>query len=166
MISLTIKSTKQFMSHLLVKDTFDEFPLSEAEIKTANSFSIDGRINRDFYTKEELENENIPDYSLWSSLKPVCFNLIKGNKVPSFMKIIFMIPDYTCEALFNECSPPFLLENINALYFNIKYSNGTINIITGTNINVFTMDKTLEHALDKYIQNFLLSYGIDFEEIY
>ena len=33
------------MSHLLVKDTFDNFLLSEADIKTSCSHSIDGQIN-------------------------------------------------------------------------------------------------------------------------
>lgn len=35
MISLTIKDTKTFMSHLLIKDTFDNMLLSEAAIVTA-----------------------------------------------------------------------------------------------------------------------------------
>ena len=53
MISLRIKNTKTFMSHLLVKDTFDNFLLSEADIKTSCSHSIDGQINRAFYSDEE-----------------------------------------------------------------------------------------------------------------
>ena len=55
MISLRIKNTKTFMSHLLVKDTFDNFLLSEADIKTSCSHSIDGQINRAFYSDEEWE---------------------------------------------------------------------------------------------------------------
>ena len=43
------------MSHLLVKDTFDNFLLSEADIKTSCSHSIDGQINRAFYSDEEWE---------------------------------------------------------------------------------------------------------------
>ena len=35
MISLRIKDTRKFMSHLLVKDTFDNFLLSEASINTS-----------------------------------------------------------------------------------------------------------------------------------
>jgi len=34
MISLTIKDTKTFMSHLLIKDTFDNMLLSEAAMAT------------------------------------------------------------------------------------------------------------------------------------
>lgn len=163
MISLSIKNTKQFMSHLLVQDTFDNFFLSEVQIKTANSFTIDGRINKSFYTREELENNNIEDFSRWTAIRPVCFNLVKGNKVPAFMKIVFMLPDDKIESLFNESSPSFSIDDINGLYLNIRYSDGRLNVITGISINAFTMDKSLEHALDKFIEAFMINIGIDFE---
>lgn len=53
MISLRIKDTRKFMSHLLVKDTFDNFLLSEASINTSCLHSIEGKINHSFYSDEE-----------------------------------------------------------------------------------------------------------------
>ena len=44
MISLRIKDTRKFMSHLLVKDTFDNFLLSEASINTSCLHSMKGRL--------------------------------------------------------------------------------------------------------------------------
>ena len=42
MIALQITSTKNFMNHLLVADTFDPFLLEEATISTALTVTIDG----------------------------------------------------------------------------------------------------------------------------
>mgnify|MGYP006977389865 CR=1 FL=1 len=50
MISLTIKDTKTFMSHLLIKNTFDNMLLSEAAIVTGNTYNINGSINRSFFS--------------------------------------------------------------------------------------------------------------------
>ena len=80
MISLSIKDTKNFMSQLLVKNTFDTLYISEADIATSVTFSINGLINKDYYTQEEYEQLTHKKYSLWSDIKPVCFNLIKGKK--------------------------------------------------------------------------------------
>ena len=44
MISLTLTNVKSFMSHLLLKETFDNFSFIEGEIITFNTFRIDGNI--------------------------------------------------------------------------------------------------------------------------
>lgn len=54
MLALQITSMKAFMNHLLVADTFENFLLAEATVSTANTYQIDGHINKDFYTQEEL----------------------------------------------------------------------------------------------------------------
>ena len=104
MISLRIKNTKTFMSHLLVKDTFDNFLLSEADIKTSCSHSIDGQINRAFYSDEEWETleGDARRYELWLNQKPFCFSLIKGSKVPSSMKIVMLMSTKDTEALLSQ----------------------------------------------------------------
>lgn len=56
MIAIQITDLKYFMNTLLLKEAFDSFLLEEATIKTAQTYIIDGHINQDFYTKEELEN--------------------------------------------------------------------------------------------------------------
>ena len=50
MIALQITSMKNFMNHLLVADTFDPFLLEEATVSTALTVTIDGHINKDFYS--------------------------------------------------------------------------------------------------------------------
>ena len=65
MISLTLTNVKNFMSHLLLKETFDNFSFIEGEIITFNTFRIDGYIQKDFFDSEE----EIPEYSLWKNLR-------------------------------------------------------------------------------------------------
>ena len=54
MISLILKVTRTFMSNLLIKDTFDRLLLSEAVISTAHTYTINGEINKSFFSEEEL----------------------------------------------------------------------------------------------------------------
>ena len=53
MISLTLTNVKSFMSHLLLKETFDNFSFIEGEIITFNTFRIDGYMQKDFFNSEE-----------------------------------------------------------------------------------------------------------------
>lgn len=71
MISLTLTNVKNFMSHLLLKETFDNFSFIEGEIITFNTFRIDGYIQKDFFDSEK----EIPEYSLWKT----CVNFVFLN---------------------------------------------------------------------------------------
>ena len=57
MIALKITNVKQFMAKLLAGEDFDAFLLEEAVISTYNTFTIDGRQNREFYTAVEWEDK-------------------------------------------------------------------------------------------------------------
>lgn len=167
MISLTLKDTKTFMSHLLIKDTFDTFLLSEATIKTSCSYSIDGQINRAFYSDEEWNNlkEEDKSYTTWNSQKPFCFSLIKGSKVPSAMKIVMLLSKEKTADLLGSIESGLSIDNINGLFINIRYQEGHVSLITGTSINIFSLDKQLDATFDAYIRNFLINAGLDYEEV-
>ena len=164
MISLHIKDTKQFMSHLLIKDTWDKFLLSEATLMMANTFTISGEINRNFFTDEEYEVLYDKTYRQWSQIKPFCYSIIKGSKVPTNMKIIFVLPkDIEAEILANADST-ITADDVERLFINIRYNENGIAIITGTCLRTFTLDKTLEHYFDNYIKTFLNQIELSFEE--
>ena len=55
MIALQIQDIKNFMSKLLLSQTFDHFLLVEGSITTFNTFRIEGRVHKDFFSEEELE---------------------------------------------------------------------------------------------------------------
>ncbi len=165
MISVNIQDTKNFMSHLLAKDTFDRFYLSEAFLATANSYTIDGRINRAFYSPDETEALEGQKYSLWQAIRPTCYSLIRGSRVPSALKFIFVMPDADVARLLESNDLPFSADDIDGLFVNIRYSDGCVNLTTGTSMRLFTLDKSLEHCFDREISSFLTQAGIDFEEI-
>ena len=165
MIAVKINNIKDFMTKLLVKDTFDNLYVSEATISTYNTFQINGLINKNFYTSEEPESNDSAEYSLWKKLRPFCFELIKGSKTPSFLKIIFLLATKDITTLIETNNLGFSLDDINGLVLNIKYAEGVITCITGSSIKLFTMDKSLEHAFDSYAKQFLSQNNIDFEEL-
>lgn len=165
MISLSITDIKTFMSHLLIKDTFDDFLLSEAVISTSNTFTINGQINKSFYTDEELACLDDTTYSDWAKLKPFSFSLIKGSKVPSHLKVVFLLSQKDTLKLISNSSVNFDPADVKGLFLNIKYSDGSLSIVTGTSLGVFTLDKTLEHNFDSYVKSFLSDNSIAFEEL-
>ena len=82
MIALQIKDVKHFMGRLLGTDFLDSFLLEEAVVSTYNTFTIDGRMNRDFFTREEWEEPSVRPYgfSPWERMRPILFELIRGKK--------------------------------------------------------------------------------------
>ena len=58
MVALQIQDIKYFMNKLLLSQTFDNFQLVEGSITTYNTFRIEGRVHKDFFTNEELEEND------------------------------------------------------------------------------------------------------------
>ena len=46
-------------------------------------------------------------------------------------------------------------EEIQGLYLNFHYDGSTLQCITGISMHTFTLDKTLEHEWDEYVQTLL-----------
>ena len=72
MLALKIIDVKDFMNKLLIGEVFDRFFLVEASVTTFNVFTIDGRLQQDFFdtdTADSLKSKSI-DYSLWRDVKP------------------------------------------------------------------------------------------------
>ena len=167
MLAIQIKDVKTFMSILLSGNTFDSFLLEEAQIHTFNTFTIDGHQNRDFYTKEELEDpELFPyEYSEWKNMKTICFQIIKGKKVPTFMKIILhQKPEYVYTIL-EEGGALEFSDTLKALVVTIRFDVNGLLITTGTSFSTFIMDKTPDLLWDNRFRKFLAEQEIEFEEV-
>lgn len=167
MLAIQIKDIKLFMSKLLSADTFDSFLLEEAQIHTFNTFTIDGHQNRDFYTKEELEDREIfpYEYSQWKDLKGICFQLIKGKKVPTFMKITLHKKPEEVHALLEKEDALEYESVLKAFVMTIKYDMNGLLLTTGTSFSTFFMDKTVDKLWDKDFREFLTEQGIAFDEL-
>lgn len=164
MISLQIEELKEFTRQLFIGNTFDRFLLREAQIVTFNSFQIDGRIRPDYYSAEEREEQGIEGFSAWLALRPFCFSLIKGKRLPESFHIVLQLSGKAQEAFLRDRQTGFASSEVNGLYLNIRYEDKSLSCVTGTSVSRFTLDKTLEHEWDGAVKEFLKKKNIPFEE--
>lgn len=158
MIILNLKA-KNCMSHLLLKSTFDEFSFVEGEITTFNKFTFNGYLQKDFF--EEAPEHS---FSYWKELRELCFSIIKGKRTPLSFKFILSLAQKDFEDfLARQELEGFLPDNIQGLYLNFKYDGTNLQCITGTSMNIFTLDKSLEKAWDEYVKEFFSNQSIEWE---
>ena len=165
MIGLSL-NTKACMSKLLLKDTFDEFLLVEGEITTFNRFSFDGFVKKEFFKDvDDLEcPEALPEYSKWTMLKGFCLSLIKGNRTPLSFKFVFKLPEERVQQFIEREHLSLKTADVQGLYLNFNYDGSHLTCITGTSLNIFTLDKTLEQAFDLWVKAFFSANEIAWEE--
>ena len=144
MVGLKIEDVKGFTSKLFVKEDFDLFLVKEVQIVTFNSFSIDGHIRKGYFSEEELEEIGDEGFAPWKLLRPVCFGLIKGKRLPGSFHIVLQLP----------------ASQVQGMYLNIRYEDGALYCITGLSLGFFTLDKTLEDLWDRSAEEFLRKRGI------
>lgn len=164
MLAIKITATKAFMNHLLVNDTFDNFLLEEGIVSTANTYRIDGHVNKDFFSMEERRDQPLSyDFSLWKDMKPLCFNLIKGKRTPLFFKFVLHLkPDLVGRLLAaGGCNLP--AEQVKALVLTVKYDGSQTVLTTGSAFHTFLMSKEPDQIWDKAILQFLSRHNIDHE---
>lgn len=166
MTALQITSMKQFMNHLLVSETFDIFLLEEAVISTANTFTIDGHVNHDFYSGDGTEvAEPLPEFRPWSEIKGLCFDLIKGRRTPLFFRfVLHLIPEKAADLLLKEgCGTD--VSQLKALVLNIRYDGSKAVLTTGTAFHTFVLSKEADAIWDRAVRKFLDVKGISYEEL-
>lgn len=160
MVMFTIAEVKQFMAKLLTQNTFDDFILREMELSTFMNYSVNGKLNEAFYTAEELQERGPIRYALWSEVRNIAYSMIKGNKTPLSMKIVFQLPEDRTDVLIVQSGGRIKTEEVGGLYINVRFENNELHIITGTAIKTFTLDKTLEQEWDKEVDRLLKEQGI------
>lgn len=165
MTSFQILDIKGFMSRLLLKDTFDHFLTVEADITTFASFSIDGRLKKDYFTQEELEASggSQTPFAFWSQVRPFCLDLIKGKRTPLGFKIVFALSPSNTEKLLSQSAASLNLSDVEGLFLNLRYDGQRLSCITGTSLNLFTLDKSLERTWDEMVEKFFKKIEIPFE---
>ena len=153
MIACKIVHLKGFMSHLLIKESFDAFWLSEASVTTGNTFTIDGMLHPEFFSQEAQE-----------VLKPFCYSIIRGKQTPLQFKFVFRLSYVKmCQALEN-AGIAIDPEQVDGLFLNVQYQGGALICTTGTSLKVFTMDKSLDQMWDQMVLRFFQKMGIEYEE--
>ncbi len=164
MVALKIEDIKTFTSKLFVKETFDGLLLREAQVVTYNSFSIDGRIRPGYYTRDEREAENMGEYSSWRTVRPVCYSLIKGKKLPERFRMEFVLGAKDTARVLGRAGGAWRPETVKGLYLGVRYEKGALFCVTGLSLDIFTMDRSLEHEWDETVKAFLKANDIIFSE--
>ena len=153
MISLRILDIKLLMQKLLLdrENAFDDYYLSEAVVKMAVTYSIDGHLNKDFgspdddFTSPDDELNEI-NMAYWKDVKQNVFSVIKGKKVPAgFNIILYKRHDHT----------NFMLR--------LSYDGSELFALTGTVCDYFTLDKSIDRIWDDEVIKFFTLCGIPFE---
>ena len=160
MIALSLPEVKTSMSKLLLSETFDPFYFIEGEIVTLNTFTLDGFLKKEFFDTEEAPNR---EYALWKDVREFCFSIIKGKRTPLSFKFVLGLSDANIEKLLMQQGLDFKPQDVRGLYINLKYDGQKLQCITGTAMNLFTMDKSLEQAWDKMVQKFFTQKEIEYE---
>ena len=154
MIALKIEDLKSFTAQLFVGETFDGWLVREASIVTFNSFTIDGHIRQGYYSEEELEANRVEEFSSWKMLRPICYSLIKGKRLPESFQITLQLSPEENEKFLRRVKPDFPVDQLAALYLNIRYENHAASCVTGTSLNVFTLDRQIEHEWDDTVRRY------------
>lgn len=162
-----ILDIKDFMSKLLIGDSFDSFALIEATITTYCTFSIEGKLRTDFFDTDQqnLFKENNIIFASWKEIKPHCFSIIRGKQTPLSFKIVFQLPFQSMKQVLKNSRVPFSSDMVNGLFLNVQFRNHELICTTGTSLKTFSPDRSLEQLWDSMIPGFLHKNKITFEEI-
>ena len=155
MTNIELDNAKDFMSHLFIKDTFDHFLCREIEIDTFVSFKIEGKLLHDFLNDIEKEELSDSPFVPWSMLKPYCFNIINGSRTPLSIKLVFAMPTHSITSFIEKNSISISPSDVSGLYLNVRYENKALCVVTGTSLNTFTLDKSVEIAWDTAVEHFI-----------
>ncbi|MCD2493599.1 DUF5721 family protein [Lacrimispora sp. NSJ-141] len=164
MIALKIPDKKDFTSKLFLQDTFDAFMVSQASFTTSITVSLDGSLHRDYFTDAEWEEMEQHDFARWPLLKPLCYQIIKGRRLPEHFKIVFMLSRSNTEKLLSGTGLSIPVEQVGGLFLNVRYDQGTLQCVTGVAHSFFTADKSLDRAWDDMIRRHFRSREIFWEE--
>lgn len=165
MIALKIHDIKLFMSGLLLHTTFDEYLAKEVEIVTSCTFQIDGKVQKDWYSSDEIEMMNNRHYVKWSEIKQHAYQLIRGNKTPLSFRIIFMLSEENKKQFVQETGISFQSEDISGLFLNVRYDKEDLIIVTGSSLSIFSLDKSVDQQWDSYVKEIFSKCKIAYEEM-
>ena len=164
MIALSIIDVKDFMNKLLIGEVFDRFFLVEASVTTFNTFTIDGRLQQDFFDTDTvaMHKSNSIEYSLWRDVKPYCFSVIRGRRTPLNFRIVLQLSHKQTQQILNPSFPDRSVPDCR-FCLNLQYRNDSLLCTTGVSYTSFCLDKRPEHLWDEIIRKFLSGQHIAFQ---
>lgn len=132
MVYLKIKNIKQFMGKLFAGNAFDDFYVTACDINIITQINITAKRNREWNDEQTAD-----EYCRWSELKEIVYNLIKGSRTPSLMKIVF------ADSLSGD--------NDDIGIMTLKFEDDKAVVTTGFQSEVFSLDRSDEKKWDNSI---------------
>ncbi len=166
MTALQVNSMKQFMAQLLTTEAFDIFLLVEASVSAANTVTIDGRRNKDFFPEEEASLQAPGEaFTPWGNLKGLCYFLMKGKRTPLAFKFVFHLKPSLAEKLLKRDGAAET-DSVQALVLTVRYNDGSKAILTtGVSYRTFVASKEAEGIWDRALERYLTQKGIATERL-
>jgi hypothetical protein len=124
------------------KNLFDDFLVNDISITTTNTFTIDGHLS------------NADGLIPFKDVKNICNTILNGH-IPTRLKMVLSLNKEQVAKLVQSGNIDIDIEQIEGLYFNIKYENNILSCVTGTSLKIFTLDKSLEKYFDNYSEGFI-----------
>lgn len=154
MVQLLIEDIKKLTDLLFVQEIFDRFLMREAHFVTGVTVDLDGQLNQDFFDTDELSA--LPDQTTatWGSMKKLCFQIIKGKKLPKRFQIVLKLAEADIPAWIAKNGLNLASETVKGLFITFRYENQKLTCTSGTALSVFTMDKSLDQAWDQQVVKF------------
>lgn len=167
MIALQLTDIKLFMHQLLKTDMFDSFLLPEATISQDATFVIDGHLNASYYTKEELDEQQLNDGNIlpFSKLRPLCYQLIASKKTPVYFRFTFQLSDDSIKQLLSDSSSGLTEHDVSTAFLHLMFKNSVLTLTTGISYLTFSTTHILDEEWDQNVRTFLKKYTISYEEI-
>ena len=139
MISLQINDTKYLMSKLFKEEMFDSLFVANIELIGFAKFDISA-------TTEPCT---------WQTMRPYIHNIIKGNKAPKSIKIVFYLDKEKGEAI----APG------HEFFLNMYFNEGELHFTTGTSSKTFSLDKGPAHVWEDNVQKFFKKHTVAFQSL-
>ena len=159
MVAFKIVDVKDFMNKLLIGEVFDNFLLVSFEINSFAKVTIDGLRNEAWYE----DSESLGRYLNWKELRNKVSLLVKGDRIPLTMKAVFRLSETNTEKVATKLGINNAVEKDYGLFFNLKFENNEVNIVTGVSVTDFLISKELGNLWDEDLIKFLKYYQIAVE---
>lgn len=118
-----------------------------------------------YYSDEELETNRIEELSSWKTLRPFCYSLIRGSKLPESFQITLQLSPEENEKFIRRVKPDLSADQVAALYLNIRYENHAAACVTGTSLKIFMLDKQIEQEWDETVRRYFRKLQIPCVEV-
>lgn len=165
MKAFKITETGNFMTKLLSGGSFDSFLLEEASLHMQGTWTVDGHVNRAFYSEEEWADPSAHPFDLltWRDVRGHLRELIRGKKAPAGLSIVLQLAPKSMEKLLTNAGLSEMIDSVGAMVLNIRYDGAKVTVVTGISLKTFTLDKNAALLWDDFVQRFFAAQKIAFE---